>query len=208
MTSDEGPTYMEHHYLNFWLWACLQDGEAYLSASAALRSVTAELRPTAGKPMPDIRTFNDRRIAAQQQMELAKYHFVTVVGSLLRNLNRSQELFPSIKPACDKAQHLFAEGKLLRDMIEHADEYIEGKGRKQADFVREAEGVATNLPGDAPGVADATSTIVDENGHWLGGRLNVERVLAEVRAIAAEAGQIPAPSATRPPLPPSTPAPP
>jgi hypothetical protein len=131
---------------------------------------------------------------------LAKYHFVTVVGSLLRNLQRSKELFPSIKPACDKAQHLFAEGKLLRDMIEHADAYIEGKGHKQAQFVREAEGVAANLPGDAPGIADATSTIVDDNGHWLGGRLNVERVIAEVRFIVEMATQIPAPEPALPHL--------
>jgi hypothetical protein len=44
------------------------------------------------KAMPDI---NKRRITAQQQMELAKYHFVVSMGSLLRNLKRSQELFPS-----------------------------------------------------------------------------------------------------------------
>jgi hypothetical protein len=191
---------MDLRYLNFWLWACLHDGEAYLAASAALGSVIAEFGSPAkvGKATPDIQTFNKRRIAAQQQVELAKYHFVTAMGSLLRNLKRSQELFPSIKPACDKARHLFAEGKLLRDMIEHADRYIEGKGHKQASFVREAEGVATDLPGDAPGIADATSTIVDKNGHWLGGRLNVEWVIAEVRVIAEEAAQIPAPRPTRP----------
>jgi hypothetical protein len=180
MTNDQAPTYMDHHYLNFWLWACLHDGEAYLAASSAFRAVTAEL-PTSGA---DIRAFTQRRMAAQQRVELAKYHFMIVVGSLLRNLERSKRLFPSIKPVCDKAQHLFAEGKPLRDMIEHSDDYLEGKGKKQTAFVREAEGVAVNLPGDRPGIADATSTIVDENGHWLGGRLNVERVLVEVRAIA------------------------
>ena len=196
MTGDQTPTYMDHHYLNFWLWACLQDGEAYLTASAALRSITAELRLR--KAAFDISTFNQRRIAAQREMELAKYHFVTAVGSLLRNLARSQDLFPGIKPACDIARHLFAEGKLLRDMIEHADDYLEGKGHNQAGFIREAEGVATNLPGNAPGIADATSTIIDNNGHWLGGRLNVERVIAEVRAIADIAAQIPTPSSRHP----------
>ena|SRR5262245_6010627 len=99
----------------------------------------------------------------------------------MRNLKRSQSLFPSIKTACEQAQHLLAEGKQLRDMIEHADEYMEGKGPKQASFVREAVGVASNLPGDQSGIADATSTIVDENG-------------PEVRAIAEVAAQIPAPS--------------
>jgi len=196
MTSDQAPTFMDHHYLNFWLWACLHDAEAYLAASAAFYSIARDLR--GGGEAFDIRAFHERRIISQRQMDLAKYHFVTSLGSLLRNLKRSQSLFPSIKPACDQAQHLFAEGKLLRDMIEHADEYTEGKGQKQAGFVREAEGVATDLPGDAPGIADATSTIVDKNGHRLGGRLNVERVIAEVRAIAAAAAQIPAP-AGRPP---------
>jgi hypothetical protein len=43
----------------------------------------------------------------------------------------------------------------------------------------------------------ATSTIIDGNGHWLGGRLNVERVVAEVRAIAEEAQKIPAPTTPR-----------
>lgn len=78
-------------------------------------------------------------------------------------------------------------------MIEHAEDYLEGKGRNQAAFVREAEGVAAAIPGSSPGIADATSTIVDENGHWLGGRLNVERVIAEVRLIAEEAAKIAVP---------------
>jgi hypothetical protein len=138
MTSDQTATYMDHHQLNFWLWACLRDGEAYLAASAAFGAI---LR-TAGA---DIRTFHERRMTAQREMELAKYHFLTATGSLLRNLKRSQNLFPNIKPACNRAQHLFAEGKLLRDMIEHADAYFEGKGREQAGFIREAVGVATRL---------------------------------------------------------------
>jgi hypothetical protein len=196
MTSDQAATFMDHRYLNFWLWACLRDAEAYLAASAAFRSIAGDLR--GGGRALDVRAFHERRIAAQREMELAKDHFVTSLGSLLRYLKRSQDLFPSIKPACDQAQHLFTEGKLLRDMIEHADEYMEGKGRKQTGFVREAEGVATDLPGDAPGIADATSTIVDKNGHWLGGRLNVERVVVEVRAIVAAAAQIPAPAGIPP----------
>ena len=46
MTSDQAATFMDHHYLNFWLWACLRDAEAYLAASAALRSTVADgIRP-------------------------------------------------------------------------------------------------------------------------------------------------------------------
>jgi hypothetical protein len=41
--TDPSPTFMDHHYLNFWLWACLHDAEAYLRASAALHSIFAEM---------------------------------------------------------------------------------------------------------------------------------------------------------------------
>jgi hypothetical protein len=199
---------MDHHYLNFWLWACLHDAEAYLAASEGHRSIIEELGASAlaHKLMPDMRTHHERRTAAQQRMELEKYHFVTSMGSLLRNLRRSQHLFPTIQLAYNKAQHLLTEGKQLRDMVEHAEEYLEGKGRKQDVFVREAEGIATSLPGTSPGIADVTSTVIDENGHWIGGRLNVERAIAEVRLIAEEAKKIPAPSTMpRPPNFPSSP---
>ena len=47
--------------MNFWLWACLYDGDAYLTAS---REVTAILRmPKSPQSMAE---FNQRRIAAQQ----------------------------------------------------------------------------------------------------------------------------------------------
>jgi hypothetical protein len=61
MTSDEGPTYMDHHYLNFWLWAGLHDGEAYLAASTAFRTAIQ------AEPMPDIRQYNERRMARSPQ---------------------------------------------------------------------------------------------------------------------------------------------
>ena len=116
------------------------------------------------------------------------------MGSLLRHLQRTHEMFRDLKVPYEKAEHLRTEGKDLRDMIEHADEYLGGEGRKQATFVREATGVAVDLPGYQPGTADATSLVIDNNGHWLGGRLNVERALLEIRAMLAVAEKIPAPS--------------
>jgi hypothetical protein len=65
---------MDHHYLNFWLWACLHDAEAYLAASAAFYSIARDLR--GGGEAFDIRAFHERRIISQRQMDLAKYHFV------------------------------------------------------------------------------------------------------------------------------------
>jgi methionyl-tRNA synthetase len=185
------PTFMDHYYLQFWLWACVTDGEAFLQANI---DFTATLRGLATRiPSNERAKAQEQRKLLQKRSELAKYHFVTTMGSLLRQLQRTHSLFPEIQLAYDKAHHLRKEGKDLRDMIEHADEYLAGRGRKPAQFVRTAEDIATNIPGDQPGMADATSLIVDDKGHWLGGRLNVEQVLSEVRAILAEAEKIPPP---------------
>jgi hypothetical protein len=185
------PTRMDHRNLNFWLSACISDGEEFLKASRELSSIPPAL---ARLPHEERMAIIERRKLAQERLGLTKYHFVSTMGSLLRHLERTHSLFPSIKGPYEKAEHLRKEGKDLRDMIEHADQYVVGKGRKQDQFVRAAEGVATNLPGDQAGTADATALIVDKNGHWLGGRLNVEPVIAEVRAISAEAEKIPPPS--------------
>ena len=189
MGENDKPTWMDHYNLNFWLWACLSDAEAYLAASEHLMASVRKL----GQSGENFAAANAERLLAQQHDMLAKYHFVSTMGSLLRNLNRLQELFPSIQPAYDKAEHLRTEGKLLRDMIEHADEYLAGKGRKQDKFVRESPDLLTSIPGDKPGTADATATLIDEKGHWLGGRLNVERVISELRPLIEEAKKIPAP---------------
>jgi hypothetical protein len=66
-------------------------------------------------------------------------------------------------------------------MVEHSDDYEQGKGKDQANYVR--QGPELNLPGDQPGTADATSTIVNDEGHWLGGRLCVEKALPCLRRL-------------------------
>jgi hypothetical protein len=171
-------TFMDHYLLKFWLWAFITDAEGFLQASSEFRdAIRANIMP----PQEGVQ----QRMVAQLRLNLAKYHFVSTMGSLLRHLRRTHLLFPSIQGEWERA-----EGKDLRDMIEHADQYIAGEGRKQDKFVREGEGIATNLPGDQPGQADATSLVIDNNGHWLGGRLNVERALSEVRAIWTEAEKI------------------
>jgi hypothetical protein len=187
------PTYMDHRYLRFWPWACVTNGQEYLRTSAAFWAAIA-VRPIPGT---DFMQQIKNRERLRDRMELAKYHFVSSVGSLLRHMKRTHMLFPSIKDVWDKAEHLQKEGKDLRDMIEHADDYLTGKGQKQQAFIREAEGLLTNLPGDKPGLVDATSDIIDGSGHWLGGRLSVEKAIEEAGALLVEAEKIPPPVSPR-----------
>jgi hypothetical protein len=180
------PTWMDHYYLNFWLWACLHDAEAYLGSSRQFNSVIGSIPHNP-----------QEKSAAQNRLELNKYHFVMTVASLVKHLNRLAPLFPGIQPAFDAAIHLKKEGLYLRNMIEHAEKNQDAadKGTPRGGFVRKSN-LLSDLPGNSPGTADATSTIIDNDGHWLGGRLNVERVVAEVRPIYDAAQAIPLPSST------------
>lgn len=183
----QGPSWMDHHYLNFWLWACLHNAEAYLRKSAEFREILLA-------SSDNWREFHNRRVEAQNLMDLEKYHFVMTMGSLLRHLNRVAALFPAIQPAYHAAEHLRREGASLRNNIEHADQNFaaEKRGKSRSGFVRKSS-AAANLPGDERGIADATSTIIDDDGHWLGGRLNVERVIVELRLLFEAVKNVPPP---------------
>jgi hypothetical protein len=184
VSSVEQATWWDHYQLNFCLWAAIHDGEAYLAASNNTHLILRQKLPGTRLSMDEFQ--NARRIE-----ELEKYHFITSLGRAMRKLRRAQHIFPTVQPIYSESNHLINEAKTLRDMIEHSDDYEQGKGREQASFVR--EGPEVNLPGDRPGTADATSTIINNEGHWLGGRLCVEKAMAELRAIATEAEKIPAP---------------
>jgi len=178
------PTWMDHYDLNFWLWACLHDAEAYLESSRQLNSIT---------------TSYNERLSTKRHLDLNQYHFAMTMGSLVKNLNRLAPLFPSIQPVLNAAEHLKKEGLYLRNMIEHKEKNLEAanKGTPRGGFIRKLN-LLSNLPGNRQGSSDATSTIIDNDGHWLGGRLNVERVIAEVRPIYEVAQAIPPPSSIPP----------
>lgn len=194
------PTWQDHHDLNFWLWACLQDGDAFLESSrrstSAMHEVSKDAIHNLGKNRVHL---NAQRFAAQAHLELNKYHFVMTTGTLVKTLTRLVPLFPAIQPMYDAAEHLKKEGLYLRNMIEHADTNVAAgkKGTPRGGFVRKSN-LLPELPGSSGGTADATALIVDQNGHWLGGRLNVERVMAEVRPIHESARAIPSPTPLRP----------
>lgn len=176
-------TWWDHHELTFWLWATLNNSDRYLSLSAESQAATEAMFNK------DMAQWSDDRASLDdlnRQTTLAAYHFVTAMGVLIRVLKRSQHLFPSIQPPYSRANHLLKEGKEIRDMIEHAygkDGYLAGGGKHKDKFVRQEAGIA----------ADATSTIIKDDGHWLGNRLCVEKVVDEIRAIHDEATKLEAP---------------
>lgn len=176
-------TWWDHHELTFWLWATLKNADHYLSLSMKSQETVESMFDKNMERWSDARAEIE---GLRKQTSLAAYHFVTAMGVLIRVLKRSQHLFPSIQPPYSRANHLLKEGKEIRDMIEHAygkDGYLAGGGRHKDKFVRQDAGIA----------ADATSTFINNDGHWLGNRLCVERVITELRAINEEAVKLEAP---------------
>jgi hypothetical protein len=117
------------------------------------------------------------------------------MGTLIKALTRLSPLFPPVQVLFEKTEHLRKEGTYLRNMIEHADKNVaaQKRGAPRGGFIRKSN-LLPELPGSSAGTADATSVVVDQNGHWLGGRLNVERAVVEVRAIYDAAAAIPPPA--------------
>ena len=187
------PTYRDHYQLNFWVWACLQDANSYLEASNRFWSIMGKPSALRGEELSHMRT-------CQDLAELKKYHFLMSLGRAVRVIEHSYNLFPSIKPLCNAARHWMKEGKDQRDMVEHEDEYLSGRGRKQDDFFRTENHLDDFFPGDQAGIAAAGSLFRDSRGHWLGGRLNVERVASELASLLAEAQKIPIPPSIDPDL--------
>lgn len=180
----EDATWSDHYQLTFWLWGFMRNAEIYLKSSNEAWEALDEIF---SDDMSNWQAAKARSDALFRQTTLEAYHLVTSMGVLIRVLKRAQHLFPEIQPPFSRANHLLKEGKELRDMIEHAygkDGYLAGGGRNRDKFVREEAGIA----------ADATSTIVKDDGHWLGNRLCVERVIKEVQAIKEIADRLKAPS--------------
>jgi hypothetical protein len=186
-SENEPITYADWYDLKRWPWAFLEDAQALLDAIQ--KRDEAYSTPENGRAR-----FEERRLWATARVDLDTYHFVMTMGTLIKTLNRVAPLFPSIQILFEKAEHLKAEGTYLRNMIEHADKNVaaQNRGTPRGGFVRKSN-LLPELPGSRPGTVDAISLIGDQDGHWLGGRLNVERTVVDVRPIHQAAQKIPQP---------------
>lgn len=166
----------DYDELTYWLWATLRNAEEYLSYSAASYEASKQMFEM---DMAQWRSMRQKIDDLRKLEKLSAYHFISVMGVLIRVLNRSQKLFPTIQSSYNRARHLMTEGKEIRDMIEHAygkDGYLHGGGRFKEKFVRSGDGYS----------ADATSTITKDDGTWLGNRLCVEKAVIEIQEIYEE----------------------
>jgi hypothetical protein len=184
----------ERYDLCQWTWAFIHDAEELIAFSSRLRAMT---KP----PIRFSAEWTNERILLQKKLSLAGYHLAMVTGMMLRHLNALAPKYASVQLAFDKATHLNKEGERLRNMTEHAKANREAdkRGNPRKGFMRKAPDAA--FPGSEDGLSDPTGLVINNHGHWLGGRFNVELALSEVQAISEAADAIPIPLPGRPPTP-------
>jgi hypothetical protein len=129
--------------------------------------------------------------AAQPQMEFQSTHtlrdwirteehfFIIAVGKAIDWLEELKSANASVKLPIDDFFNQLPNARDIRNMREHDNEYLRGKGHKQTKFHQEVkvEDVTKGVSGNGRISADATATVIIGNNYLLGGRLNVQETI-------------------------------
>lgn len=151
-----------------WVWSIMFQGDRLLNAQDVLNSPHA--LGSAG--MQQFREQMDRRLMEEQ-------FFLDAVGKALRWIKVAKRQDLSLSEAVDRFLQQLPEAGEVRNMREHDDEYLEGNGNKQADFVK-----TTTVGGQQiSATVDASSTIVWDGNYLIGGRLNVQNAIDAAHAL-------------------------
>ena len=107
--------------------------------------------------------------AAAEERIVAEYLFIVTAHQAGLWLRESCRLGSVDWDDCGSYLSLIGRIKEVRDMREHADRYLQGDGDRQHRFVHHDE--------QRNAAADASSTIVTDDGYELGLRVTVEEVM-------------------------------
>ncbi|MCU6798265.1 hypothetical protein OB236_39670 [Paenibacillus sp. WQ 127069] len=133
--------------------------------------------------MRDFTSFNSndrqRMDHTSDMSRLEEYYFVIALNKALEWLIECKLYFNEMQDIINRINIELPYIREARNMREHEIEYYKNKGRKQEDFVRP-------LGAEGQSIADATSTIVNEEGYFVGGRLSVQKSNAIFNEIYKE----------------------
>lgn len=101
--------------------------------------------------------------------------FLVALNKVNRWARELQKIAPEQSTGVPRFVESFAEGKKLRDIHEHDDEYLTGRGQKRSQLIYTTE--------DGWLSADAFSTITVNGEILLGGRVSVQKMLSEAQRL-------------------------
>jgi len=111
-----------------------------------------------------------------------EHFFLIAARQVIRWCEFAKKQYSELTPAIDK----FCSDRNIidtRNMREHNDEYLVGKGNKQKNYVSEVKSINFDIPGDQLGTCDASSTIVDGDRYLIGGRVDVLQTLKKIEEL-------------------------
>jgi len=97
-------------------------------------------------------------------IKIEEYNLIISLNKALEWLAKAKLYFPEVEVIIERINNYLPHIKEVRNMREHEIDYYKNKGHKQDFFVRPL----------GNSLSDATSTIVNEDGYFLGGRINVQ----------------------------------
>jgi hypothetical protein len=111
---------------------------------------------------------------AEGWMRAQEHFFVIALGKALDWLKEVEVVDPELRSLIAEFRSRVPEGRDVRNMREHDNAYLHGKGRRQDVFHKQVEGYAgLNVTISA----DATATVIVEEHYLIGGRLNVRETV-------------------------------
>ena len=112
---------------------------------------------------------------AKGWMRAQEHFFVIALGKALDWLKEVEAVDPALKPLIAEFRSKVPDGRDVRNMREHDNAYLRGRGRRQATFHKRVEGYAGM---NVVISSDATATVIVGEHYLIGGRLNVRETVA------------------------------
>jgi hypothetical protein len=134
-----------------------------------------------GRHLIDMRAMEERPLDRQSRqdadgwMRAQEHFFVIALGKALDWLKEVEAVDPTLRPLIAEFRSRVPEGRDVRNMREHDNAYLHGKGKRQDAFHKRVEGYAEmNMMISA----DATATVIVGEHYLIGGRLDVREAIA------------------------------
>ena len=131
--------------------------------------------------------FQGKRLlnAHKEKHRMARFEeevFVFSLDKTIFMLKISTYEYSEMQQFLDKVECTLGKGNVkdVRDMRTHIDDYLEGRGRNQTNFIYEAGSIDSVFEGL---VYDVTHTIITKDAYMIGGKINVQKAIQVIEEI-------------------------
>jgi hypothetical protein len=149
-----------------WVGAIVKQGHRLLNTKTTQSPMELDQKKSA-EPIEDLKNW----------VRTEEHFFIIAVGKAMDWLEELKSANTSDLLHIDDFFKKLPNAREMRNMREHDNEYLRGKGHKQKNFHQEVKVKVKGISGGGRISADATATVIIGNDYLLGGRLNVQETI-------------------------------